>query len=256
MPVPVDPNLLATFGLTPGRRRGYVLVAPVIAHVLALEQLGWTYERTSLTAGLATCSVRQMLRQNNELIMARRAVAIMQIRLEPFKWKFETHGELSCYHEGCRCEPCRDANKAHMKKWHRSRNARTRLLDAEPIRQQLQDAINAGLTTWTKTHQAIGGSSSTVTKLLAGRYSHMRQPTARRFLAYLEELELANFRQTVDLCLICGWPVSEHRPYYAHLSPYRAVVQPSLELARQTVADGRISFQRRARDTKKAYLAD
>lgn len=223
----VTRELLTEYGLTPSRRRGYVLAAPVIAHVLALEELGWTYERTSTTAGLATCSVRQMLRQQNKRIMARRAVAIMQIPLRPFLWKKQQHGHDITYRElACRCDLCRKAHSDYQKARRYRVNVTTRMVPAEPVRQRVQVAIDQGLTTKKRLHKAIGGSHRTITELMAGHYSMMRQPTVKRIDQHLKECQASLRMLQVDLCLICGWPVSEHQPYYVHIEPFKLVRQP------------------------------
>lgn len=218
---------LVALGLTPGRRRGYVEAPPVIAHVMKLRALGWTFERISRTANLATSSVRQMIRQNNETVMDYRAAAIMRIPLDSFRWKYQTHGELACFHAGCRCDLCRETNKRHMKEWHRSRNQSKRLVAAEPIRAELQAAIDSGWTSWAKIHRAIGGSGRTLTMLLAGRYAMLRQPTVKRIRAHLRDCraDQQKISALVEDCLVCGWPLDLHRPYYQHVSPYRPIAQ-------------------------------
>lgn len=179
---------LQPYGLRMSERGNYVQTEPVFSHIRNLERIGWSHGRIALMAGLTESFVRQVFRRRAPRMKVRTAIAIMQIPLEPFLWKNEQHGTNQTYQvRGCRCDPCRKAHSDYQKARRYRVNVATRMVPAEPVRRRVQAAIDAGLTTKEKVHRAIGGSGRTVTMLMAGRYSMMRQPTVKRIEAYLAE---------------------------------------------------------------------
>ncbi|MFR9796584.1 hypothetical protein ACL02U_11870 [Streptomyces sp. MS06] len=78
------------------------------------------------------------------------------------------HGERSRYLRGCHCTPCRDANKRYCKQYRVRTIRRPIRIDAEPVRQRLQQWTDQGYSQ-TQIGDAVGKKSADISKLLNGQ---------------------------------------------------------------------------------------
>lgn len=78
------------------------------------------------------------------------------------------HGERPRYLRGCRCLPCRDANKRYCKRYRVQTIREPIRVDATPVRQRLQEWVDQGYSQ-TQIGAAVGKQSGDISKLLHGQ---------------------------------------------------------------------------------------
>ena len=88
------------------------------------------------------------------------------------------HGERPRYLRGCRCLPCRDANKRYCKQYRVKTVHQPVRIDATPVRQRLQEWINQGYSQ-TQIGDATGKKSGDISKLLNGQRTIAPRVAAR-----------------------------------------------------------------------------
>lgn len=93
------------------------------------------------------------------------------------------HGTRARFQRGCDCGPCAQAHLAYCRRRdYLAATGRPLTIPAEPVRQHLQDLMNAGAG-WLQLQAAAGCSPSTLHSLLHGTRPTIRRSTATRILA-------------------------------------------------------------------------
>ncbi|MFJ9012286.1 hypothetical protein [Streptomyces canus] len=78
------------------------------------------------------------------------------------------HGERPRYMRGCRCLPCRDANRRYCKQYRVKTVRKPIRVDATPVRRRLQEWADRGYSQ-TQIGDAVGKKSGDISKILAGQ---------------------------------------------------------------------------------------
>lgn len=78
------------------------------------------------------------------------------------------HGERPRYLRGCRCLPCREANKRYCKQYRVKTIRQPIRIDAAPVRELLQEWVDQGYSQ-TQIGDAVGKKSGDISKLLRGQ---------------------------------------------------------------------------------------
>jgi hypothetical protein len=78
------------------------------------------------------------------------------------------HGERPRYLRGCRCLPCRDANRRYCKQYRVKTVRKPIRVDATPVRRRLQEWADLGYSQ-TQVGDAVGKKSGDISKILAGQ---------------------------------------------------------------------------------------